>query len=237
MLAFTVEACMFEHYTEKARRVIFYARYECSELGSPMIRSEHLLLGILRESEAIVALHLKVDPSDLATRLKNLSVGAEKLSTRIDLPLDDGAKRALDCAAEEAARMGHQLVGTEHLLLGIMREGKEAAAQMLRTVGAPGIVEVRKSVSDSASEAASQSGRSPSLPHHSPSIRVIEIETGRKLLQTTPSQAIPRIGEAVLLMAPGEADRRYRVIDVQWEYEQALRGIVVRVRQEEFVQD
>jgi ATP-dependent Clp protease ATP-binding subunit ClpA len=228
---------MFEHYTEKARRVIFYARYECSELGSPMIRTEHLLLGILRESTAIVVLHLKVDPSELATRLKNLSIGDEKISTRIDLPLDNGAKRVLEHAAEEAARMGHHLVGPEHLLLGIMREGQEAGAQMLRAIGAPGIVEVRKSLSDSVIQDASQSGRSPSPAQLPPSIWLIDIETGRKLLQTTPFEAVPRIGETILLMAPGEADRRYRVVDVQWDYAEALRAIQVRVRKEEFVQD
>ena len=124
---------MFERYTEKARRVIFFARYEASQYGSPYIETEHLLLGILREDKSVARRFLR---SHSVESIRNqiesqITVGA-KTSTSVDLPLSNESKRVLAYAAEEAERMGHKHIGTEHLFLGLLREEKCLAAEILK---------------------------------------------------------------------------------------------------------
>ncbi len=127
---------MFERYTEKARRVVFFARYEASQFGSPYIETEHLLLGLLRESRAVTSKLLKPD-SDFVIRKKIEShYGQRKtIPTSVDLPLNNESKRVLAYAAEEAERLAHKHIGTEHLLLGLLREKKSAAALLLNKEG------------------------------------------------------------------------------------------------------
>jgi ATP-dependent Clp protease ATP-binding subunit ClpA len=128
---------MFERYTEKARRVIFFARYEASEYGSPYIETEHLLLGLMREDPALTRRILHAgrssEPSTDSIRRKISERGrlGEKLPTSVDLPLSNESKRVLAYAAEEAERLSNKHIGTEHLLLGLLREKKSYAAQLL----------------------------------------------------------------------------------------------------------
>ena len=128
---------MFERYTEKARRVIFFAREEASQVGSPYIETEHLLMGLLREDKALVKRFL---PSDAAVesirkQVENHSTIREKFSTSVDLPLSQACKRVLAFAAEESQHLNHQHIGTEHLLLGLLREEKCFAAEILHERG------------------------------------------------------------------------------------------------------
>jgi ATP-dependent Clp protease ATP-binding subunit ClpC len=128
---------MFERYTEKARRVIFFARYEASQFGSPYIETEHLLLGILREDKALTSRYFRSHARVEETRkeIEKHTVVREKVSTSVDLPLSNESKRVLAYAAEEAERLGHKHIGTEHLLLGLMREEKCFAAGLLERRG------------------------------------------------------------------------------------------------------
>ena len=128
---------MFERYTEKARRVIFFARYEASQFGSPYIETEHLLLGLLREDKALTNRFLRSHASveSIVTQIREHTVIREKVSTSVDLPLSNEGKRVLAYAAEEAERLGHKHIGTEHLLLGLLREEKCFAAQILEERG------------------------------------------------------------------------------------------------------
>src|ERR1700728_2150726 len=114
---------MFERYTEKARRVIFFARYEASQFGSPHIEAEHLLLGILREDKALTNRFLRSHAAVESIRKQieaNRTMG-EKTATSVDLPLSNESKRVLAYAAEESERAAQQHIGTEHLLLGLLR--------------------------------------------------------------------------------------------------------------------
>src|SRR5947209_11350059 len=114
---------MFERYTEKARRVIFFARYEASQFGSPYIETEHLLLGILREDKALsvrVIPHLDVEA--IRQEIEGATLIRETISTSVDLPLSNESKRVLNYAAEEAERMDHRHIGSEHLFLGLLLE-------------------------------------------------------------------------------------------------------------------
>ena len=128
---------MFERYTEKARRVIFFARYEASQFGSPYIESEHLLLGLLREDKSLTNRFLRSLASieSIRKQIEGHTTIREKVSTSVDLPLSHESKRILAYAAEEAERLSHRHIGTEHLLLGLLREEKCFAAEILRERG------------------------------------------------------------------------------------------------------
>ena len=128
---------MFERYTEKARRVIFFARYEASQFGSSDIETEHLLLGLLREDKALTNRFLRSHASveTIRKQIEGRSPIREKVSTSVDLPLSQECKRVLAYAAEEAERLSHKYIGTEHLLLGLLREDKCLAAEILHERG------------------------------------------------------------------------------------------------------
>jgi len=127
---------MFERYTEKAKRVIFFARYEASQFGSLCIDTEHLLLGLLREDKALTNRFLRSYPVEsIRKQIEQHTMIGEKVSTSVDLPVSNECKRALGYAVEEADRLGHQSIGTEHLLLGLLREEKCYAADILHERG------------------------------------------------------------------------------------------------------
>ena len=128
---------MFERYTEKARRVIFFARYEASQFGSPYIETEHMLLGMLREDKALTQRFLRSQDAieEIRRQVESASLKGEKTSTSVDLPLSNEGKRVLAYAAEEAELLSHKHIGTEHLLLGLLREEKCFAAQILHERG------------------------------------------------------------------------------------------------------
>src|SRR5437016_9568244 len=111
---------MFERYTEKARRVVFFARYEASQYGSPYIETEHLLLGLLREDRSLAKRFLGEANAGEGIRAeieRHIKLG-ERISTSVEMPLTMESKDVLTLAAKEADRLGHHRVGTEHILLG-----------------------------------------------------------------------------------------------------------------------
>jgi ATP-dependent Clp protease ATP-binding subunit ClpC len=119
---------MFERYTEKARRIIFFARYEASQYGSPYIEITHLLFGLLREDYGTIRAVSKVEPAGLRQALEPFCLKREKIATSVDLPMNHPCRRVLGSAAEESERMGHTHIGPEHVLLGVLREnGAEAS--------------------------------------------------------------------------------------------------------------
>jgi ATP-dependent Clp protease ATP-binding subunit ClpC len=128
---------MFERYNEKARRVIFFAHYEASQFGSPYIETEHLLMGLLREDKALTNRFLRSRASveSIRKQIEEHTVVREKVSTSVDLPLSNECRRVLAYSAEEAEQLSDKHVGTKHLLLGLLREEKCFAAQMLQERG------------------------------------------------------------------------------------------------------
>src|SRR5438105_4269768 len=128
---------MFERYTEKARRVIFFARYEASQYGSPYIETEHLLLGLLREDRALAKKFLGEVNSEEGIRaeIEKHITPRERLSTSVEVPLTLESKKILNLAAEEADRLGHRHIGTEHVLLGLLRVEGSLAGKILQARG------------------------------------------------------------------------------------------------------
>jgi len=129
---------MFERYTERARRVLFFARYEATQLGSTSIETEHLLLGLIREGKGLTSRifarsHLSLE--SIRKEIEGRTVFREKVSTSVDIPFSGETKRVLQFAAEEADRLLHTYIGTEHLLLGILREERSVAASLLYEKG------------------------------------------------------------------------------------------------------
>jgi ATP-dependent Clp protease ATP-binding subunit ClpC len=149
---------MFERYTEKARRVIFFARYEASQFGSPYIETEHLLLGLLREDKALANRFLRSQAAieSIRKQIEAHTTVREKVSTSVDLPLSHECKRVLAYAAEEAERLSHKHIGTEHLMLGLLREEKCFAAEILHERGLR-LSQVREEIARSTSEKMSSS--------------------------------------------------------------------------------
>ena len=141
---------MFDRYTEKARRVIFFARYEASQFGSPYIETEHLLLGVLREDKVLanrfLGSHAAIE--SIRKQIDAHSEYREKMSTSVDLPLSHEGKRVLAYSAEEVERLNQKHIGTVHLLLGLLREEKSFAAQLLRERGVT-VESVREEVQQS----------------------------------------------------------------------------------------
>jgi ATP-dependent Clp protease ATP-binding subunit ClpC len=129
---------MFEKFTEKAKRVLFLARYEASQMGSRVIGTEHLLLGLLKEGEDVtreIFMRSNISMEMLRAELENQGPSREKVSTSVEIPFSEETKKVLTCSEEEAERLLHNYIGTEHLLLGLLRVEQSAAGQLLADKG------------------------------------------------------------------------------------------------------
>jgi ATP-dependent Clp protease ATP-binding subunit ClpA len=128
----------FERFTDRARRVFMFANQEAIRLGHEYIGTEHLLLGLLREAEGIAAQvfkNLNIDPVLVENEVNSmLRVVPDKVILG-KLPQTPRARQVVNDAIEEARRMGHNYVGTEHLLLGLILEPDGMAGTVLRSVG------------------------------------------------------------------------------------------------------
>ena len=137
---------MFERYTERARRVVFFARYEASQYGSAYIQTEHLLLGLLREDYATVRKCLPRETAlaeNIRAEIERRITIAERISTSVEMPLSAESKKVLPLAAGAADRLRHRRVDTEHVLLGLLEVNTSMAAQILadRGLAAPTVRE------------------------------------------------------------------------------------------------
>jgi ATP-dependent Clp protease ATP-binding subunit ClpC len=129
---------MFNRFTERARKVVILVKEEARRFNHDYIGTEHILLGLIREGEGVAATVLQ----KMGVSLENIRLEVEKLvqpgpTTQIigDIPFTPRAKKALELAAEEARSLGHNYIGTEHLLLGLIREGEGVASQVLLNLG------------------------------------------------------------------------------------------------------
>lgn len=129
---------MFERFTEKARRVIVYAQEEARMLNQNYIGTEHLLLGLIREQDGIAAKALEslnISLEDVHQQVEDL-IGRGTFVPTGHIPFTPRAKKVLELSLREALQLGHNYIGTEHVLLGLIREGEGVAAQVLLNLGA-----------------------------------------------------------------------------------------------------
>jgi len=128
---------MFERFTEKAIKVIMLAQEEARRLGHNFVGTEQILLGLIGEGTGVAAKVLK----SMGVNLKDSRVEVEKIIGRgsgfvaVEIPFTPRAKRVLELSLEEARQLGHNYIGTEHLLLGLIREGEGVAARVLENLG------------------------------------------------------------------------------------------------------
>jgi ATP-dependent Clp protease ATP-binding subunit ClpC len=128
---------MFERFTEKAIKVIMLAQEEARRLGHNFVGTEQILLGVIGEGTGVAAKVLKT----MGVNLKDARIEVEKIIGRgsgfvaVEIPFTPRAKRVLELSLEEARQLGHNYIGTEHLLLGLIREGEGVAARVLENLG------------------------------------------------------------------------------------------------------
>jgi ATP-dependent Clp protease ATP-binding subunit ClpC len=129
---------MFERFTERARRVIILAQEEAKRLNHSAVGTEHILLGIIREGEGVaskVLESLNINPDRLRAEVES-AIGRGERTPYEEVAFTPRAKKVLELALDEARRLGHNYIGTEHLLLGLIREGEGVAARILEAMGA-----------------------------------------------------------------------------------------------------
>jgi ATP-dependent Clp protease ATP-binding subunit ClpC len=129
---------MFERYTDPAKRVLFFARYEASEFGALAIEPEHLLLGLLREPAGALQQLVSTPPAAvdrIVAETRQRMHAREKISTSVEIPFSRPAQVALVYAAEEADRLTHATIRPVHLLLGLLHEEGTIAASVLHAHG------------------------------------------------------------------------------------------------------
>lgn len=129
---------MFDRFTERARKVIILAKEEAKRFNHDYIGTEHILLGLIKEGESVAAAVLQ----NLGLSLDTIRLEVEKLvqfgpSTIVsgDIPFTPKAKKVIELAMDEARRLGHNYIGTEHLLLGLIKEGEGVASHVLMNLG------------------------------------------------------------------------------------------------------
>ena len=201
---------MFERFTEKAIKVIMLAQEEARRLGHNFVGTEQILLGLIGEGTGVAAKVLK----SMGVNLKDARVEVEKIIGRgsgfvaVEIPFTPRAKRVLELSLEEARQLGHNYIGTEHLLLGLIREGEGVAARVLENLGVD-LAKVRTQVIRMLGETAevatgvaardpprlqplmSSAATSPSSPAKASSIQWL-VATTRSTVSSRSSVAAPR---------------------------------------------
>src|SRR6516225_3481761 len=174
---------MFERFTDRARRVVVLAQDEARMLNHNYIGTEHILLGLIREGEGVAARALEslgISREAVRRRVEEI-IGQGRQAPSGQIPLTPRAKKVLELSLREALQLGHNDVGTEHILLGLIREGEGVAAQVLVKLGAD-LTGVRQQVDqllggDQGKEPAAAGPPSQTAP----SASVVLYQFGRKM--------------------------------------------------------
>ena len=157
---------MFERFTDRARASLSYAQDEARELGHDFIGTEHLLLGLLREGEGVGAKALgalQISLEETRQRVAEMIGTGSASDPASSPPFTPRAKKVLELSLREALQIGHNYIGTEHLLLGLVREGDGVAARVLVASGAD-LARVRQQVMELLSGSEVPIGTSPQVP-------------------------------------------------------------------------
>ena len=205
---------MFERYTEKARRIIFYGRYEASEFGCQRIEADFLLLGLAHESPELTMRWLGVNYEQLRETLALTYTNAQRIAANVDLPLSNTSKRALAYAAEEADRLGDRHIGTEHLFLGLLREG--CAASTMLKARHQNWKDVRKAIFKDPDRHEIKTAKLWS----SMDMKIVA-EDGREIAVIPWLGQTPRVGEAIWIPDANGGETTYRILDAHWAIKDA----------------
>src|SRR3990167_278809 len=170
---------MFDRFTERARKVIILAKEEAKRFNHDYIGTEHILLGLIKEGESVAAAVLQ----NLGLSLDTIRLEVEKLvqfgpSTIVsgDIPFTPKAKKVIELAMDEARRLGHNYIGTEHLLLGLIKEGEGVASHVLMNVGLD-LNKVRSEVIKLLGSSAASQGGAPGAQPGAPGAKMSKTKT------------------------------------------------------------
>ena len=139
---------MFDRFTDRARKVMNLAKQEAQRLNHEYIGTEHILLGLIQEGSGVAASVLKnlgIDLKKIRSEIEKIVKGSPTMVTMGSLPFTPRAKKVLELSLEEASQLGHNYIGTEHLLLGLIKENEGIAARVLTNLGVK-LEEVREEV-------------------------------------------------------------------------------------------
>jgi ATP-dependent Clp protease ATP-binding subunit ClpC len=223
---------MFDRFTEKARRVVFFARKEASESGSLSIESEHMLLALVRDNQGLFTRFLSDNCSEaeIRTAVNRATSPGEPIPTNVDLPLSNECKRILAFSAEEASQHRHRHVDAEHLVIGILREENCLAAKLLRERGLQ-LDHARAVLVATEKEGAERTAIGSGIGSQrqlTTAIDFVEAESAELLLTYQHGSLIPRIGETILIRKDGTPERSYHVLNVVWEFSWNAAGSVLK---------
>jgi ATP-dependent Clp protease ATP-binding subunit ClpC len=167
---------VFERFTDRARRVVVFAQEEARMLDHNYIGTEHLLLGLIQEGEGVAARALDAMGISLEDARRDIEeiIGKGEDVPIGHIPFTPRAKKVLELALREALQLGHNYIGTEHILLGLVREGEGVAAQVLQKRGAD-LARVRETVVELLPGSSESAGRSPRR------------RRGRRIFEETPT--------------------------------------------------
>ena len=129
---------MFDRFTDRAKKVMNLARQEAQRFNHEYLGTEHILLGLVQEGSGVAANVLKnmgIDLNKIRTEVEKIVKTGPSMVTMGQLPFTPRAKKVLELSMEEAGNLGHNYIGTEHLLLGLLREGEGIAGLVLRNLG------------------------------------------------------------------------------------------------------
>ena len=210
----------FERYNARARRVIYFARYEASQCGAACIEPEHLLLALCRDDYRILSGMLGSYGArrKVEEKLRQLlPPPRSKVSTSVDLPLSKGCKQVLAYAAEESGLLTDRTIGVEHLLLGILREKVSGAARVLTEFGLT--LEHGRAMAEKESTPVVHDVRVAHEPGEA-FLELVDHASGERLevLPLHPLVPVPRMGEMVVLRKSQQPPRPFRVVNVAYEF-------------------
>jgi ATP-dependent Clp protease ATP-binding subunit ClpC len=139
---------VIDRFTDRAKKVMYHTRVEAQRLNHAYLGTEHMLLGLLQEGSGVAAHVLKnlgIDLTMIRSEVEKIVKTGPPMATMGQLPFTPRAKKVLELSTEEASNLGHKYIGTEHLLLGLIKEHEGIASQVLLTLGVK-LEEVREAV-------------------------------------------------------------------------------------------
>src|SRR5881398_3485711 len=196
---------MFERFTDRARRVVVLAQEEARMLNHNYIGTEHILLGLIHEGEGVAAKALESLNISLEAVRQQVEeiIGQGQAAPTGHIPFTPRAKKVLELSLREALQLGHNYIGTEHILLGLIREGEGVAAQVLQKLGAD-LNRVRQQVIQLLSGYAGEKGET-APGEQSPQGSMVLDQFGRNLTQLARDTKLDPLD---LLVAPHEEQPR-----------------------------
>src|SRR5499433_2006694 len=182
---------MFERFTDRARRVVVLAQEEARMLNHNYIGTEHILLGLIHEGEGVAAKALESLGISLEAVRQQVEeiIGQGQQAPSGHIPFTPRAKKVLELSLREALQLGHNYIGTEHILLGLIREGEGVAAQVLVKLGADlsrvrqQVIQLLSGYAGTKESAGAGAGASTGSPESQPSGSLVLDQFGRNLTQ------------------------------------------------------